>query len=97
MEILEMKSLVEGIEGVINSFKGILVDYEGDYKPLAQAITTYILDRIVLDEGEMGKTINEWLKHRHGINYNGVLARDLATAICSAKDKIIKKRIYKEI
>jgi len=43
-----------------------------------------------LDEGEMGKTINEWLKHRHGINYNGVLARDLATAICSAKDKIIK-------
>ncbi len=45
---------------------------------LYQSIIT-ILEKI--DEGKMGKEINVFLCKRHGIKYEGVLARDIAKSL----------------
>ena len=45
---------------------------------LYQTIITF-LEKI--DEGKMGKEINVFLCKRHGIKYEGVLARDIAKSL----------------
>ena len=42
-----------------------------------------LLSQPRMSEEEMVKFINDWLSHRHGFQYDGVLARDFAKALSS--------------
>ena len=69
-----MKDLIETLDEVV--MKQV---FDKDEYIIAVNRAKSILEKI--DKGKMGKEINVFLCKRHGIKYEGVLARDIAESL----------------